>query len=266
MHAFYDDRIVTQPACRGYVIIPSWKPRSNGLENDHKQPFMPGPMTVLLTTHDPKLLGDLALARPDLRALPLGSKVPDERIDGPLWCFVDWLLPDISGLEMVRRLREAQTTRHGHITMVLEAPDPEDKRRALRAGADDYMVGPLSPARLVERIDRAEPAEGPRPTAQRLVHGELVLDLGAHQARYRGIPVPLRPNEFRLLAHFIAHPDQVFSRAALIERIGKDSAGIDDRTVDVWIGRLRRALAALAVPDPLRTVRSLGYVLDSLPG
>lgn len=223
-------------------------------------------MTVLLTTPDPALLGGLAQARPDLRALPLDSEVPGEPLEGPLWCFVDWLLPDISGLEMVRRLREARATRHSHITMVLEASDPDDKRRALRAGADDYMVGPLSPARLVERIDRADPGEAPRAAARRLVHGELTLDLAAHQARFRGSAVALRPNEFRLLVHFIEHPDQVFSRAALIDRIGKDNAGIDDRTVDVWIGRLRRALTAHGVPDPLRTVRSLGYVLDSLPG
>lgn len=221
-------------------------------------------MTVLLTSPDPKLLRDLARVRPDLRALPLGPDVPGERIEGPLWCFVDWLLPDISGLEMVRRLREARATRHSHITMVLDQADAEDKRRALRAGADDYLVGPLSPARLVERIDRVETPELPRADARRLTHGELVLDLAAHQARFRGFPVPLRPNEFRLLAFFIEHPDQVFSRAALIERIGKGEVGIDDRTVDVWIGRLRRALTAQGVPDPLRTVRSLGYVLDSL--
>lgn len=221
-------------------------------------------MTLLLTSPDPKLLRDLARVRPDLRAMPLGSQVPGERFDGKVWCFVDWLLPEISGLEMVRRLREARTTSHSHITMVLEEADPDDKRRALRAGADDYMIGPLSPARLVERIDRVDQGEAVRVAAQRLTHGELVLDLTAHQARFRGFPVPLRPNEFRLLAFFIEHPDQVFSRAALIERIGKDSGVIDDRTVDVWIGRLRRALAAHGVPEVLRTVRSLGYVLDSV--
>lgn len=226
---------------------------------------MTAPMTLLLTTPDPDLLGELARVRPDLRLLPLGSTIPAERFDGPVWCFVDWLLPDTSGIELVRRLREADNTRHSHITMVLEAGDLEDRRRALRAGADDYLVGPLSPARLVERIDSTDAAEPARPTGQRLQHGELTLDLAAHQVRYRGIPVPMRPNEFRLLAHFIEHPDQVFSRAALIERIGKDSDALDDRTVDVWVGRLRRAVVAQGAPDPLRTVRSLGYVLDSLP-
>ena len=77
------------------------------------------------------------------------------------------------------------------------------------------------------------------------------------------MPVPLRPNEFRLLAHFMEHPDQVFSRTALIEQLGKDGEAIDERTVDVWVGRLGRALTAQGAPDPLRTVRALGYVMDS---
>ena len=226
---------------------------------------MTRPMTLLLTSPDPRLLGELARVRPDLRLVPLGPTVPAERFDGPLWCFVDWLLPDTSGIELVRRLRESSNTRHSHITMVLEAGDLEDRRRALRAGADDYLVGPLSPAKLVERIDSSDSADVPRPAAARLQHGEISLDLAAHQVRFRGFPVPMRPNEFRLLAHFIEHPDQVFSRAALIDRIGKDSDRLDERTVDVWVGRLRRALVAQGAPDPLRTVRSLGYVLDSLP-
>lgn len=222
-------------------------------------------MTVLLTAQDPGLFGALACTRPGLRALPLGPDIPETAFDGPLWCFVDWLMPDISGLEMVRRLRESRATRHGHITMVLEAADPEDKRRALRAGADDYLIGPLSPAKLAQRLDLYESGGAAPSPRQRIAHGGLTLDPSAHQVRFRGAPVPLRPNEFRLLSHFIEHPDQVFSRAALIERIGKDSEGIDERTVDVWVGRLRRALTAQGAPDPLRTVRSLGYVLDSLP-
>lgn len=222
-------------------------------------------MTVLLTAQDPTLFGTLSRVKPGMQALPLGPDIPDAPFDGPLWCFVDWLLPELSGLEMVRRLREAKATRHGHITMVLEGGDPEDQRRALRAGADDYLVGPLSPAKLAERLELYDAAEPVAPARARLVHGDLTLDLAAHQVRLRGQPLTLRPNEFRLLAHFIAHPDQVFSRAALIERIGKDSEAIDERTVDVWIGRLRRSLTAHGAADPLRTVRSLGYVLDSLP-
>ena len=101
------------------------------------------PMTVLLTAQDPALIGSLQRDLPALDARVIGPELPSHLADGPLYCFVDWLLPEESGLEMVRRLREAAATRHGHITMVLEVADPEDKRRALRAGADDYLLGPL---------------------------------------------------------------------------------------------------------------------------
>lgn len=227
---------------------------------------MTGPMTVLLTAQDPGLISALQRARPELHAIQLGPEIPETRFDGPVWCFVDWLLPEISGLEMVRRLREAKATRNSHITMVLEEGDGEERRRALKAGADDYLLGPLSPRKLAERLELYEGADAaaPIPARARLANGALAMDLAAHQLRYNGAPIPLRPNEFRLLAHFMEHPDQVFSRTALIDRLGKDEEGIDERTVDVWVGRLRRALAAHGAPDPLRTVRSLGYVMDSL--
>ena len=222
--------------------------------------------TVLITAPPAALLRGLRQRRPDLAVAPLDEGVAEVAASGPTWCFVDWLLPDRSGLEMVRTLREARATRDSHITMVLESAEPEDKRRALRAGADDYLVGPLNAERLLERLATYEAKPG-APTAprQRLSHGELVLDLMAHQVRYQGRLLTLRPNELRLLAYFVQHPDQVFSRAALIERIGKDDEVSDERTVDVWVGRLRRALVAQGAPDPLRTVRSAGYVLDSLP-
>lgn len=219
--------------------------------------------TVLITVPPPALLQGLKRRRPDLEVAPLEMDQAGTAT-GPVWCFVDWLLPDRSGLEMVRTLREARATRDSHITMVLESGEPEDKRRALRAGADDYLVGPLDAERLLERLAtyQAQPA-APAAPRRKLAHGELMLDLTAHQVRYQGRLLTLRPNELRLLAHFLEHPDQVFSRAALIERIGKDEVS-DERTVDVWVGRLRRALVAQGAPDPLRTVRSAGYVLDSL--
>ncbi|NBW75266.1 MAG: response regulator [Sphingomonadaceae bacterium] len=222
--------------------------------------------TILITAPAPTLLQGLRRRRPDLSVAPLEDGLPLAADGGPVWCFVDWLLPDRSGLEMVRHLREARATRDSHITMVLESGEPDEKRRALRAGADDYLVGPLNAERLLERLAtyEAKPAAPPS-TRSRLTHGELVLDPAAHQVRYQGRLLTLRPNELRLLAHFLENPDQVFSRAALIERIGKDDEVTDERTVDVWVGRLRRGLVAQGAPDPLRTVRSAGYVLDSLP-
>lgn len=222
--------------------------------------------TVLITAPRPALLQGLRERRPDLTVMKLDGVMPNTPAVGQTWCFVDWLLPDRSGLEMVRALREARATRDCHITMVLESAEPDDKRRALRAGADDYLVGPLNAERLLERLATYETKpQAPAVPRGRLVHGDLVLDRAAHQARFRGRLLTLRPNELRLLAHFLENPDQVFSRTALIERIGKDDEVSDERTVDVWVGRLRRALVAQGAPDPLRTVRSAGYVLDSLP-
>ena len=218
--------------------------------------------TLLLTSPDSRMVSTLSRLRPDIQVIPLGQAVPLERFRGTVWGFVDWLLPELSGLELCRRLRESSATRRAHLTIVLDESSQEAKRRALQAGADDYLVGPLDAARLLERM--AGLAAEPAPTRLHLQHGAITLDLGAHQIKVAGQPVPMRPNEFRLLAHFMEHPDQVFSRTALIDRLGKDGDELDERTVDVWVGRLRRALAAHGAPDPLRTVRALGYVLDSV--
>lgn len=221
--------------------------------------------TVLVASADPMLVQGIGDARPDLHLVPLGTGTfADLQIDGVPWCFVDWLLPETSGLEIVRRLRESGPTRTAHITMVFEEADSEERRRALKAGADDYMIGPLDAHRLLDRMAQYERVGNlPIPGRSRLECGDLAIDLSAHQLRYRGNPVPLRPNEFNLLVHFMEHPDQVFSRTALIDRLGKNGEAIDERTVDVWVGRLRRSLALHGAPDPLRTVRAMGYVLDS---
>lgn len=222
------------------------------------------PGTVILTSGKPDLLAVLAERMPALRVLTTGAQPPARRQEGRTWCFVDWLLPDLSGLEMCRRLRDAPATAHSHITMVLDEDDTEARRRALRAGADDYVLAPLTADLLLDRLRQYRGPAGTVP-APRLAHGGLTLDLAAYQARWQGRPVPLRPNEFKLLAHFIEHPDRVLTRADLIALLGKDRAAIDERTVDVWVGRLRRGLKAHGAPDLLRTVRSLGYVLDSPP-
>lgn len=223
---------------------------------------MESPATLLITSPPSGLLGEIALRHPSWRVIPLADTPPDAALTGRVWGFIDWLCPSLSGLELCRRLREAEATRSAHLTMILEEPDSEARRRALQAGADDYLVGPLDSARLFERVEALMHDDAP--VRQRFVHGAVTVDLAAVQVRIDGKVVPLRPNEFRLLVHFLENPDQVFSRQALIDRLGKHALGIDERTVDVWIGRLRRALVAQGAPDPLRTVRSLGYVLDSI--
>ena len=220
---------------------------------------------VLIPFDKASLIGEIDRRRPDWNVVSLDTAVRDPALAGPCWAFVDWIGESMSGIELCRRLRESRPTREAHITMVLDTGDSEERRRALKAGADDYMTGPLDARAVLDRMALYE-AVGAIQTAPRarVENGDLCIDLAAHQLRYRGTPIPLRPNEFRLLAHFMEHPDQVFSRTALIERLGKDEEDIDERTVDVWVGRLRRALAAHGAADPLRTVRAMGYVMDSL--
>jgi two-component system phosphate regulon response regulator PhoB len=216
--------------------------------------------TILLTDPTSDLVETLAFQRPDLRIVGVGGGVPDAPFSGPLFGFIDWLLPRASGLELCRSIRKARNTRHAHLTLVLEADDDRCRRRALDAGADDYLLGPLTPDLLIDRIDSR--ASGPaRQTL--LSSGELSVDLQSHRVRYAGRALPLRPLEFRLLVHFLEHPDQVFARAELIQQVWSGADGIDGRSVDVCIGRLRAALAAAGAPDPLRTVRTVGYVFDS---
>jgi two-component system phosphate regulon response regulator PhoB len=182
-----------------------------------------------------------------------------------LLCVIDWLLPDISGLEMVRQLRGAPETAHAHITLVLDEDSIDARRRALRAGADDYLPGPMAADALVARLQSHLRGQGrPGHVGQQFAAGELIVDRDAHQVRWRGRRVALSPGEFRLLAHFVQNPDRLFTRSSLIALLGKTDEDIDTRTVDVWIGRLRRSLLAQGVPDRLRTVRAMGYVFDSV--
>ncbi len=187
---------------------------------------------------------------------------PDRLIEGPLWIFVDWVLEETSGLEMCRRLRADQRTSDAHITMVLYEDDIEDRRRALKAGADDYLLAPIDRAIVLDRILALQAGPIDTHVMRRLELGALTIDMAALQARWMDEPLRLRPNEFRLLRFFAEHPNIVCSREEIIAGLGKSDPPIDARTVDVWIGRLRRALRDVGAGNPLRTVRSRGYVFD----
>lgn len=187
---------------------------------------------------------------------------PRRLVEGPMWAFIDWVMDDLAGLEMCRRLRADPRTSEAHVTMVLEADDIEDRRRALKAGADDYMVGPLARTMVLDRVLALQGRRSDPATTRQIAHGPLIIHLAALQARWHDQPIVLRPNEFRLLRYFAENPNRVLSRAELITGLGKDEAPIDERTVDVWVGRLRRAIKGAGGGNPLRTVRSMGYVFD----
>ncbi|MGB3470204.1 MAG: response regulator transcription factor [Erythrobacter sp.] len=191
---------------------------------------------------------------------------PRRLVEGPMWAFIDWVMDDLAGLEMCRRLRADPRTCEAHVTMVLEEDDTEDptdnRRRALKAGADDYMVGPLDRTGVLDRVMALLARGSDRHTVGRFEDGPLAIDMVALQARWNGEPIVLRPNEFRLLRYFAENPNRVLSREDLINGLGKREPPIDERTVDVWVGRLRRAIKAAGGGNPLRTVRSMGYVFD----
>ena len=191
----------------------------------------------------------------DLATVPLA--------DGALWAFVDWILPDFSGLEACRRLRCDPRTAQAHVTMALDEDSPDDRRRALRAGADDYLIGPLTRTAILDRILSASGHESEFVAREIIKLGDLTVENTAVRALWQDKPIPLMPNEFRLLRYFVEHPGRVFSRTQLIAALGKQAPAIDERTVDVWVGRLRAALRNAGAGDQLRTVRSLGYVLDT---
>jgi two-component system phosphate regulon response regulator PhoB len=192
----------------------------------------------------------------------MGPEGPRRLVEGPMWAFVDWVMPELAGLEMCRRLRSDPRTADAHVTMVLEEDDPEDRRRALRAGADDYVVGPLTRTAVLDRVLALQSRSSERQATRRVELGVLVIDMAALQARWNETPIVLRPNEFRLLRFLAENPNRVLTREDLIAGLGKREPPIDERTVDVWIGRLRRAIKAAGGGNPLRTVRSLGYVFD----
>lgn len=205
-----------------------------------------------------------AFAHSDLRVVFHRWKfeAPLPLMEGQPWAFIDWVLPDMSGLELCRRFRAADGLGlNAHITMILEEDDAEAKRRALRAGADDYIMGPIDRAALLDRVLSVQLPDHDAP-ARTLKLGDLTLDLAALQARWREKALILMPNELRLLRYLMEQPGHVFSRQQLISALGKHDQPIDERTVDAWVSRLRRALRDVGAGSPLRTVRSLGYVLD----
>lgn len=192
----------------------------------------------------------------------IGADGPQRLVDGPVWAFVDWVMDDLAGLEMCRRLRADARTANAHVTMVLEEDDAEDRRRALKAGADDYVVGPLTRTLVLDRVLALQSRSSEPHIIRTFERGALVIDMSAIQARWNGKPIAARPNEFRLLRFFAENAGIVMSREDIITGLGKSEPPLDARTVDVWVGRLRRAIKAAGGGNPLRTVRSIGYVFD----
>ncbi len=176
---------------------------------------------------------------------------------------LDWMLPHLSGIEICRRIRRDPATSGLPVIMLTAKGEESDRIRGLDTGADDYVTKPFSPAELVARVRallrRARPAMG----ADQLIAGDIVMDLAAHRVHAGGVQVELGPTEFKLLRHFMEHPGRVYSRDQILDAVWGRDINVEDRTVDVHIGRLRKALRAAAGKDPIRTVRGAGYSLEA---
>ena len=185
----------------------------------------------------------------------------DERL--PDLVLLDWMLPKLSGIEVCRRLRGRAETRNLPIIMLTARGEETDRVRGLDTGADDYMTKPFSMTELTARIRAVLRRIRPGLADDRVNHADIVIDRVAHRVRRAGKEIHLGPTEFRLLDHLMKHPGRVFSREQLLDAVWGSDVYVEARTVDVHVGRLRKALnKEEAMVDPIRTVRSAGYSLD----
>ena len=184
----------------------------------------------------------------------------DER--APDIVILDWMLPKVSGIEVCRRLRGRAQTRNLPIIMLTARGEESDRVRGLDTGADDYMVKPFSMTEFTARVRAVLRRIRPALAEERLALGDIEVDQAAHRVRRNGRSVRLGPTEYRLLLHLIQHPGRVFSREQLLDAVWGSEVYVEVRTVDVHVGRLRRALSEDGEVDPIRTVRSAGYSID----
>ena len=182
--------------------------------------------------------------------------------DVPDLVLLDWMLPLMSGIEVCRQLRRQTTTANLPIIMLTARGEEGDRVRGLDAGADDYVSKPFSPSELVARIRAVLRRIRPALADEVLEYSDIAMDLVAHRVMREGKAVHLGPTEFRLLRHLMEHPGRVFSREQLLDSVWGKDVYVEARTVDVHVGRLRKALNVEGTVNPIRTVRSAGYSLD----
>ena len=175
---------------------------------------------------------------------------------------LDWMLPKVSGVEVCRQLRARPETRRIAVIMLTARGEETDKVRGLDTGADDYVVKPFAMSELVARIRALLRRSRPELVDERLEYADLILDRGRHRVTRGGKDIHLGPTEYRLLDFLMQRPGRVFTRERLLDAVWGANTYVEVRTVDVHVGRLRKALRKDGEPDLIRTVRSAGYALD----
>ena len=192
--------------------------------------------------------------RGDEAELRLQESTPDLLV-------LDWMVPAISGIELCRRLRMRAETERLPIIMLTARGEESDRMRALATGADDYLVKPFSTPEFIARVRALLRRAKPEVLSSVLKVGDIMLDREAHRVYRKKSEIRLGPTEFRLLEFMMQHPGRVFSRAQLLDNVWGETIYIDERTVDVHVGRLRKAVNTGRMPDVIRTVRGAGYAI-----
>lgn len=175
---------------------------------------------------------------------------------------LDWMLPNLSGIEVCRQLKRQERTRNTPIIMLTARGEESDRIRGLDTGADEYVVKPYSINVLMAQVRAMLRRTRPSTMGQTMSYGDIILDAEQHKVMRNGKPHKLGPTEYRLLSVLIERPGRVWSREQLLDRVWGHDAEVDFRTVDVHVGRLRKALQQENEPNPIRTVRGAGYSLD----
>jgi two-component system, OmpR family, phosphate regulon response regulator PhoB len=200
-----------------------------------------------------------ACVRGDEADLRLKESPPDLAV-------IDWMLPGLSGIELIRRLRTRSETRQLPIIMLTARGDEGERVRGLATGADDYIVKPFSVPELLARVRALLRRAKPERVAAMLNAGDIELDREKRRVSRSGREIPLGPTEFRLLEFLLENAGRVFSREQLLDGVWGRDVYIDERTVDVHVGRLRKAINRGRLPDPIRTVRGSGYAFNDRYG
>jgi len=188
-------------------------------------------------------------------ALDLVRETPPDVI------ILDWMLPHVSGIEVCRQLKMAGDTARIPVIMLSARSEEGDRVRGLETGADDYVTKPYSIAELLARLRTQLRRIRPAAVGERLEYEDILLDMTEHRVYRSGQSLNLGPTEFRLLTAFMERPGRVWSREQLLDRVWGRDIYVDSRTVDVHVGRLRKALKVADAGDPIRTVRGAGYAL-----
>ncbi|MBK1705311.1 phosphate regulon transcriptional regulator PhoB [Halochromatium glycolicum] len=219
--------------------------------------------TVMIVDDEPDIreVMRFALEEGGFRTLEAGHADEARKLlpEHPDLVLLDWMLPGRSGLELAAQLKQSPKTRHVPIIMVSARGEEEDRVKGLDTGADDYITKPFSPREMVARVNAVLRRSRPDDINDQTEIGGLTIDNVSHRVSANGIAIDIAPTEYRLLHFFMTHADRAFSRSQLLDQVWGDQVYVEERTVDVHVRRLRKALEKTGHENLLQTVRGVGY-------